>query len=696
MSTLKQHAKHLWRNIKYTFSWYDFSRFLYQLGGPISAIYHILEAIGIHIENDWALKGSQLLKYSALVQRSVWQITKEALFLAIFGPVVAFGKIIKYTILPVINLAFMLFRLLPVGYLIHLIIEVMYKDELPPRSYLDFVLPERWTALFNRWIKDLVLASLNSKVMQRVKYENTITDFLRETVSRRKGAQGSKDHLVDNKIGKAKMISRYKKGKEEDCLTDKVRDKHSFFILERNKHRYSDGESVYSFTVTPESKNGDQQNQGPQKYLVMLVGNAVIADDKSRLEEMDNLAYTTGRTVICVERRGVGWEYPERAKKGNCMGYPRDFESGIIDGIEFVRSLVEKKKIPAKNICLYGESLGGAEANCIAGELHRTGIQVHLMVSRSFTSFPRYIAGLLVNKKLPQIILEIIVTPLCGLLGLNSAPGEAFKSVPYAHKALIQAKKDKIMPEYSALATQEAIRLEVMGDGWYECKDLIGHIHSASLDQLIRQDKNSKRVSALDHLKEFCNPKEISTGAIEEQKHEQINWKRYITIGLISTVFTAAIIALAIFFPPVAAISIVLLTNAMVTSGLSSILASTLAISTFSLPLLLFTTNYLSHTATSPNRKVNAFVGSCQPRLPFEEADTVNEEKNSNDSSKQSFSSSESNNVVRKQRSISSRRTAQLANDNYGCFFRSTSSSREYKSGSKPAAQSRSPTYRCS
>jgi pimeloyl-ACP methyl ester carboxylesterase len=161
---------------------------------------------------------------------------------------------------------------------------------------------------------------------------------------------------------------------------------HSIFIEMPNQSR------LFTCEFTP--KNLTDERQAP--HIITLWGN---------LDEFGNHISDISRMITCLNARVIGFHHSNFGFSGipTQIGtprpiYPRDQSELVLEGIAQVQRLLDKG-IPAKNITLYGHSLGAGIATLVTGYLQQQTPRklINVYNDRSFSS----ISDVIINHIIP-------------------------------------------------------------------------------------------------------------------------------------------------------------------------------------------------------------------------------------------------------------------------------------------------------
>lgn len=139
----------------------------------------------------------------------------------------------------------------------------------------------------------------------------------------------------------------------------------------------SDGVTLRGFEMLNDKMKPIHQ----QKWVITFIGNSggFIKPDMS-----NSVFYTLGYKVnyLNVNYRGV---YESK-------GFPRSAEDLYRDGSAMVATLLDRG-VAAKNILVYGKSLGGGIATAVTAEYHKKGQMIACINERSFSSIAWTVIG---------------------------------------------------------------------------------------------------------------------------------------------------------------------------------------------------------------------------------------------------------------------------------------------------------------
>ena len=152
-------------------------------------------------------------------------------------------------------------------------------------------------------------------------------------------------------------------------------------------------EEVYTCQTTHacklhRKKNGVQTltakaHQSTQ-YQIYFAGNAQDALDPNYIKEV---------LQVAPNKNHIFWDYPGASRHEGIKRFDVLFKSGY----KKVKYLLSTG-VPAKDITLYGYSMGGGIAAHIARKLHTEGHPVNLTIERSFSSLSAVVSPLLYHK----------------------------------------------------------------------------------------------------------------------------------------------------------------------------------------------------------------------------------------------------------------------------------------------------------
>ncbi|MBS0287716.1 MAG: hypothetical protein JSR17_10490 [Proteobacteria bacterium] len=191
------------------------------------------------------------------------------------------------------------------------------------------------------------------------------------------------------------------------------------------------GKKISSFQVDGSPKGTKTEDK---KYIIYFNGNATYALQTA--DEMKRDAALHQCTVINFDYPGVG------ESEGKTV-IAKDMVNA---GYAQVKRLIDMG-VPAENIILKGQSIGGAVATMVAGKCHENGEPVGVINQRSFAKMSRVVKEILGGGKLGSIGSGIIQG-----LGWGMDALAAWNKIPDSHKEFIFAERDEVIPPAASLA----------------------------------------------------------------------------------------------------------------------------------------------------------------------------------------------------------------------------------------------------